>query len=219
MSWVGNTIVTSSVLPHPQNERLVVFPVGGGTSGAVQVEVVGSSGSGGGSVEISGVLPQFVDGTGSLPVVVLGAITASVDNWPAPVTGVSVLNLPTTQSVYVVNPSSGSVSIVGVNAVSGALQVTGTVEVAGLAFSGTVSIPIEAYPNALENIQFTRKKQLFDFDSDTVNYIGYASLGADPSSAAWAIKRLSFNASGNLESSEWSGLTASWSNRVSEAYA
>jgi hypothetical protein len=360
MSWVGNTILTASVLPHPNSERLAVFPVGGGTGGAILVELVGTSGSGagslvsitspleggavkitgsvwvlnpstgsggGGMVEISGILPQYQGGIGYLPisgvvtlsgtsgalqvtgtvgldgpVVISGTLSATilnlpatqsvsvqtwpfagedlgsapasaafvagvsgttlvglhvnsdgdlqttasisnfpagfnvnisssvpltmsvqgtasvkvqnfpltqdvlVTNWPVPVTGVDVLNLPATQSVSVQN-----FPVVQ--------QVTGTVEVAGLTFSGTVSIPVEAYPNALENVQFTRKKQLFDFDSDTINYIGYAVIGASPAATAWAIKRLTFNVSGNLEASEWSSTTASWSNRVSEAYA
>ena len=95
--------------------------------------------------------------------------------------------------------------------------ITGTVTVAGMTVSG--STPIEAYPNALENVQFTRKKQLFDLDSDAVNYIGYAVLGTAVSAGAWAVKRLTFNASGNLQASEWSSVTASWSNRTSEVYS
>lgn len=178
----------------------------------------------------------------SVPFQVFGAVlvsgTATVSltgvlpvSETSPVTGVFVLgtasfsqtNLPATQSVFVVNQTSGStggvVEISGVTPVSGAVPVTGTVSVAGLAFSGTVSIPIEAYPNSLENVEFTRKKQLFDLDGASVNYVGYAVLGTSPASASWAIKRLTFNASGNLAATEWSSTSSVWNNRGSEVYS
>lgn len=217
MSWVGNTIVTASVLPNPNNERLVVFPVGGGQGGAVQVELVGTSGSGAGSVvsiasplqggavlitgsvwvlnpssgsgggglvEISGILPWYQGGTGSLPVTLLnpsqpfgvtgtvglsgpvavtgvlsativGAVTVSVDNWPVPVTGVNVLNLPTTQSVYVVNQTSGTVSI------SGAVQISGTVAVSQTNIPLTQSVYVVNQTSGSADVNITQSIPLF----------------------------------------------------------
>lgn len=97
------------------------------------------------------------------------------------------------------------------------VSVTGAVVVSGITMSGTTAP--EAIPDSLDNILYTRKKQLFDLASASVNYIGYAAMGMAQTSASWMIKRLSFDANGSLESSEWSSATASWSGRASEVYS
>jgi hypothetical protein len=98
--------------------------------------------------------------------------------------------------------------------------VTGAVDVGSLSFSGSISAtPIEAYPNALENIRYTRKSQRFDLSGDAVNYIGYAPLGSSGSDPTWTIKRMSFAIDGNLEAVAWSGTGSIWDNRSSEIYA
>jgi hypothetical protein len=149
-----------------------------------------------------------------------GAVYETVDavfvgdiygRWSADGAGFAVV------SEYFGNASGSASFTINIGNFPPVQQVTGTVTVAGITMSG--STPIEAYPNALENVQFTRKKQLYDFDSDTVNYVGYAVLGTSVGASAWAIKRLTFNASGNLEAAEWSSTSSIWSNRASEAYS
>jgi hypothetical protein len=63
-----------------------------------------------------------------------------------------------------------------------------------------------------------KQKQLFDMVSDTTNYIGYAVTGSASSSPVWSIKKMSFDALGNLESSMWSSVSATWDNRSGEVY-
>ena len=131
--------------------------------------------------------------------------------WPVTGAGAAII----TEFFGSSSGSSGSFTL-NVGNFPAVQQVTGTVTVQGISISG--STPIEAYPNSLENVQTTRKKQLFDFDSDSVNYIGYAVLGSNVAAGVWSIKRLTFNASGNLESTEWSSVSSTWNSRLSEAY-
>jgi len=148
-----------------------------------------------------------------------GAVYETVDTvfigdiygrWPVDGAGVAVV------SEYLGDTSGSASFTINIGNFPPVQTITGSVTVTGMTVSG--STPIEAYPNALENVKFTRKKQLYDFDSDTVNYVGYAVLGTVAGAGAWAIKRLTFNASGNLEAAEWSSTSSIWTNRTSEVY-
>ena len=103
-------------------------------------------------VPITGV---FVLGTASVSISNLQSITPStgvevLNTITASITGVvatSQTNLPATQSVYVVNQDT---ALSGVNVVSGALQITGTVQVGGISISGTT----EQQPNTCNHFAF-----------------------------------------------------------------
>lgn len=209
---------------------------GGGVSGSVQISGTASvnvmNWPATQSVALSG--PLQVSGS----VGVVGTASVRVESVGAalPVTGTvhvdNQVELPATQSVFVTNQlQSGPVQISGVSPTSGALpvsmsfptvqQVTGTVNVSGLQVSGSFSIPREAYPNSLENVEATRQRVRYDLSSVLVNYIGYAPVGTADEDAAWTIKRMSFESgSGDLTAIEWSASgTAVWVSRSLEVYA
>lgn len=147
--------------------------------------------------------------TGSMNVAVPGGVQAFQGGvWNVSITGALTSTLTGTSQV----------SISGVNVVGGAIPVTGTVAVTGLQVSGSFSIPREAYPGALENVQSTRYKQRYDLQSDSVNYVGYAATGTADGDSAWTIKKLAYDASGNLESITWSSTSSIWTNRAGETY-
>ena len=158
-----------------------------------------------GTVQVSGTASvQVVNLPTTQSVSVANPVTATVTNFPVQTTGVYVQNWPSTQQV----------------AISGILPVNGKLPVdAVMNFSGTVSpTPPEAFPNSLENLRYTRKLQRFDLTSDSTNYVGYAVTGSADSDPVWTISRLSYDASGNLSSIQWSSTASLWSNRASEVY-
>lgn len=99
-----------------------------------------------GTVAVSNLpLTQTVSGTVGLsgPVAVTGVVTASITG----ALSATILNLPATQSVYVVNQSSASLGVVeisGVTAISGYLPVTGqiSVDLSGATISASISADI-----------------------------------------------------------------------------
>lgn len=188
----GSSTVTVSNLPATQSVYVVNQPGVPTDVNIVSPLPVGVSGN----VGVVGTASVYLEGT-SGPLDVSG--TVSVTNFPTP---------PAVQEV------SGTVQVGNFPVVQ---TVTGSVTVQGISLSGAT--PPEAIPNSLDNIVYTRKAQKFDLASDLVNYIGYAVLGASPASASWAIKRLSFDVSGNLESQDWSSPTGTWNNRTSEVYS
>ncbi|HEY5268623.1 MAG TPA: hypothetical protein VII94_05900 [Candidatus Saccharimonadales bacterium] len=62
-------------------------------------------------------------------------------------------------------------------------------------------------------------KTLYDMSSTTVNYIGTALSGTATSSAAWTIKQITFDDSGNPLETTWTNNVAIWDNRLSETYS
>jgi len=216
--------------PAPGRPLLVEYPIRSGTQWGVAYTTRSDGGIGLNVYIAGGVGPNgavAVSQTNATPIslsgVTIGGIIEVTSSQANPVwvtsSGIAVVNLPATQSVFVVNQQSSSLSgtVVVTSSQANPVYVSGTVTVAGITLSG--STPPEAIPNSLDNIEYTRKKQLFDFDSDSVNYVGYAVLGMAAGSSSWTIKRLTFNASGNLEATEWSSTSSAWTNRMSEAYA
>lgn len=59
----------------------------------------------------------------------------------------------------------------------------------------------------------------YDTGSSTINYIGTALSGTATSAAAWTIKKITFDSSGNPASVLWSNNTAIWDNRGIESYS
>lgn len=62
-------------------------------------------------------------------------------------------------------------------------------------------------------------KTEYDISSSTVNYIGTAVSGTATSAAAWTIKKITFDASGNPLEILWSNNTAIWDNRATTIYS
>lgn len=88
------------------------------------------------------------------------------------------------------NPSFGGFSLIAISKASGNTIATG-------------SVPT---------------KSLYDLSSSSVTYIGTAPTGTLTRAAAWLIKKISFDASGNPTSTLWSSYTAVWDNRSNEQY-
>ncbi len=63
------------------------------------------------------------------------------------------------------------------------------------------------------------EKTLYDIDDPSIFYIGTAPQGTASSDAAWLIKRILFDGSGNPLSTTWTGATAVWDNRSTESYS
>jgi len=80
------------------------------------------------------------------------------------------------------------------------------------------NIQVDANNILLANTTVPQIKIEYDMSSTTVNYIGTAPSGTLTSAAAWTIKKVTFDASGNPQQVLWSNTTAIWDNRTTIFY-
>jgi hypothetical protein len=88
--------------------------------------------------------------------------------------------------------------------------------------AGAVTTELELYEVAAADAVIGRldgrQQKAYDI-SETTIYIGFAEFGVLQSEAAWTIKRLTLDSSGNPTSEQWTGVEeATWTNRTLETY-
>ncbi len=94
------------------------------------------------------------------------------------------------------------------------VQATATVDTSGVPVNVATTNDIAALQAVIAGV----KARLYDLSNAATIYIGTAELGTAADAAAWRIKRVFFDGSGNPTETRWSAATAVWDNRIGETY-
>ena len=161
----------------------------------------------------------------NLNATVIGTVTSNIGTTNGLALDATVLKLSIAQNAILGSNTQiligGSVSTSAPAYTSGninplSLSTTGSLRVDGSGSTQPVSGSVIQIPSAP-----VIQKQ-FDLiagsPAGSINYIGYAIVGAALSSSVWTINQISFDAAGNPAASLWSGTTAIWNNRTSTIY-
>lgn len=80
--------------------------------------------------------------------------------------------------------------------------------------SVSVSTVAKTVTDQIASVSSAQIKTVYDLSSTTVNYVGTAPVGTATSDAAWTIKKITFDGSGNPTATLWSSSTSIWDNRT-----